>query len=135
MTTPTDLRARAKARRAALDCDNEVARVYDAAAEAIEEKERQLCAENAILLGLLDRCDVLQAWSRRWKARAKIGRADARTLDATAVAFDGYVEDLRGAAAVVDAALAWRAAVQACDGWHEAEEALLAALDEWEREG
>jgi hypothetical protein len=128
MITPTDLRAVASRAHHA-----ECQAALETAAGQLEEKERQLRAENAILLGLLDRCDVLQAWSRRWKARAKIGRADARTLDATAEAFDGYVEDMRGAAAVVEAALAYRAAVQACDGWHEAEEALLAALDEWEK--
>lgn len=107
--TPTELRARAAARRAALGCDNEVARAFDAAAEAI---------------------DNARTWSRRWKARAKIGRADARMLDATAGAFDGYAEDMRGAQRVIAAALAWRAAVQACDGWQAAEERLMAALDE-----
>jgi hypothetical protein len=30
---------------------------------------------------------------------------------------------------IVAAALAWRAAILACDGWHEAELALLEALD------
>jgi phage-related tail protein len=114
---------------------DEAARVHHASAEqalrngaaALETMQAALDAAHADI-GLL-RAELNNTQST---VRA-VTREALRLCDEVLEETERLRAELERDKTIVAAALAWRAAIQACDGWHEAEERLMAALDEWER--